>query len=77
MLYPHLCACIRLVEHLRLGALGGFCRLNLLNVPHIVCWLEHPVCSRSSERMSGERDVEIQVNETKKEQQEDRTTWKL
>lgn len=68
MLYPHICACINFAEHLRLGASRGFSRLNLLNVPHIVPWLEHSVCSHSSERLCGERDVEIQVNERKEEQ---------
>lgn len=47
--------------------MGGFCRLNLLNVLHILLQLEDPVygpwrgCLEKS-------SVEIQVNETKKEQ---------
>jgi len=67
MLCPSPCACIRSAEHLGLSALGGFSRSNLVNVP-IAPWPENSVCSCSLERLSGERDVEIQVSETKKEQ---------
>lgn len=60
--------CLHHMEHQRLGALGAFCRLNFLNVSHIVPCPEHPVCSHSLERLSGEKDVETQVNGTKKVQ---------
>lgn len=70
-MYPHLCASIIFMEHRRLGALGGFHRLNLLNMSHVVPWLEHPICSCCSEGLSGERDVEVQANERKNSRKTD------
>lgn len=64
-MYSHHGAYISFVEHLRLCAMGGFCRLNLLHVPHNLPQLEHPVYGpwRGSLEKS---NVEIQVNEMKR-----------